>query len=91
MDNSVVFVMTTMNPSTYTVEARHEITEQKLANVVGILPGKSKKDEYVIFSGHYDHIGYQENLLMVIQFIMEQMMMRLEQLQLSCWQNISKH
>jgi Zn-dependent M28 family amino/carboxypeptidase len=57
MDNSVVFVMTTINPSTYSVEARHEITEQKLANVVGILPGKSKKDEYVIFSGHYDHLG----------------------------------
>jgi Zn-dependent M28 family amino/carboxypeptidase len=28
-----------------------------LKNVVGILPGKSKKDEYVIFSGHYDHLG----------------------------------
>ena len=24
---------------------------------VGIIPGKSKKEEYVIFSGHYDHIG----------------------------------
>jgi Zn-dependent M28 family amino/carboxypeptidase len=24
---------------------------------VGILPGKSKKEEYVIFSGHYDHLG----------------------------------
>ncbi len=57
MNNSVVFVLTTTNPATYTVEARHEITEQKLANVVGVLPGKSKKDEYVIFSGHYDHIG----------------------------------
>jgi Zn-dependent M28 family amino/carboxypeptidase len=34
-----------------------EIKESKLANVVGILPGKSKKDEYVIFSGHYDHLG----------------------------------
>ena len=57
MDNSVVFVLSTVNPSTYTVEARHEITEQKLANVVGVLPGKSKKEEYVIFSAHYDHIG----------------------------------
>ncbi len=57
MDNSVVFVLTTTEPKTFTVEARHDITEQKLANVVGILPGKSKKDEYVIFSGHYDHIG----------------------------------
>lgn len=57
IDNSVVFVLTTENPATFTVEARHEITEQKLANVVGMLPGKSKKDEYVIFSAHYDHIG----------------------------------
>jgi len=57
MDNSVVFVLTATDPKTFTVEARHDITEQKLANVVGILPGKSKKDEYVIFSGHYDHIG----------------------------------
>ena len=57
MDNSVVFALTTTDPKTFTVESRHDITEQKLANVVGILPGKSKKDEYVIFSGHYDHLG----------------------------------
>jgi Zn-dependent M28 family amino/carboxypeptidase len=57
MDNSIVFALTTTDPKTFTVESRHDITEQKLANVVGILPGKSKKDEYVIFSGHYDHIG----------------------------------
>ena len=25
--------------------------------MVGVLPGKSKKDEYVIFSAHYDHLG----------------------------------
>jgi Peptidase family M28 len=60
MDNSVVFVLTISNPQTYTVEARHEITEMKLANVVGILPGKSKKDEYVVFSGHYDHLGVRK-------------------------------
>ncbi|MEJ8816705.1 M28 family peptidase [Lacibacter sp. H407] len=57
MKNSVVFVLTAVDPSTYSIEAQHEITEQKLSNVVGIIPGKSEKDEYVIFSGHYDHIG----------------------------------
>src|SRR6188474_2700570 len=57
MNNSVVFALTTTDPKTFTVESRHDIMEQKLANVVGILPGKSKKDEYVIFSGHYDHLG----------------------------------
>lgn len=56
-DKSVAFVLSTTDPSVFTVEARYEITEQKLANVIGVLPGKSKKDEYVIFSGHYDHIG----------------------------------
>src|SRR6478609_1888986 len=28
-------------------------------NVIGILPGKTKPDEYVIFSAHYDHIGME--------------------------------
>jgi Zn-dependent M28 family amino/carboxypeptidase len=44
-------------PKEFIIEAKHEITEQKLANVVGMIPGKSRKDEYVVFSGHYDHLG----------------------------------
>jgi Zn-dependent M28 family amino/carboxypeptidase len=28
-----------------------------LTNVVGVLPGKTRKEEYVIFSAHYDHLG----------------------------------
>ena len=54
---NVVFVLSDTDPTKFTIEAINEITEQKLANVVGVLPGKSKKDEYVIFSGHYDHLG----------------------------------
>lgn len=54
---SVVFVIGHAAPATFSLEAKHEITEQQLANVVGIIPGKSKKDEFVIFSGHYDHLG----------------------------------
>lgn len=54
---NVVFVLSDTDPAVYQVESSHEITEQKLANVVGALPGKSRKDEYVIFSGHYDHLG----------------------------------
>ena len=56
-NSSVVFLLTTDNPVRYTIEAEHEIKESKLANVVGVLPGKSKANEYVIFSGHYDHLG----------------------------------
>ncbi|WP_413999426.1 M28 family metallopeptidase [Flavobacterium sp. W1B] len=29
-------------------------------NVIGILPGKSKADEYVIFSAHYDHLEMEK-------------------------------
>ncbi len=53
----LIFVLTNENPATYHFEIKNEITSAPLANVVGILPGKNKKDEYVIFSAHYDHLG----------------------------------
>jgi hypothetical protein len=53
----IVFVLSDKDPSTYNFEIKNEITSSSLANVVGVLPGKSKKDEYVIFSAHYDHLG----------------------------------
>ena len=56
-DKSVVFVLSASTPASYSIEAKHEITEMPLANVVGVLPGKSRPDEIVIFSGHYDHLG----------------------------------
>jgi hypothetical protein len=57
-DFNVVFVLATTNAAHYSLTAEQEIKESKLANVVGILPGKGKlKKEYVIFSGHYDHLG----------------------------------
>jgi Zn-dependent M28 family amino/carboxypeptidase len=28
-----------------------------LFNIIGVLPGKTKRNEFVIFSAHYDHIG----------------------------------
>ncbi len=53
-----VFVLTTnAAPAALNLHAKSEITERKLKNVVGIIPGKTKADEYVVFSGHYDHIG----------------------------------
>jgi Zn-dependent M28 family amino/carboxypeptidase len=56
-ENSVVFVLSTQQPKVFSISAKHEVTEQKLSNVIGVIPGKSKKNEYVIFSGHYDHLG----------------------------------
>jgi hypothetical protein len=53
----VVFVLTNENPTTYHFEIKNKITISSLSNVVGVLPGKSKKEEYVVFSAHYDHLG----------------------------------
>jgi hypothetical protein len=56
-DKSVVFLLTENDPKVYEISATHEVSKVNMANVVGIIPGRSKKDEYVIFSGHYDHLG----------------------------------
>jgi hypothetical protein len=39
------------------VSAKTKITKQKLTNVVGVLPGNKSKDEIVLYSAHYDHLG----------------------------------
>ena len=54
---TVVFILTTVQPQHFNIQAKHNFTNLNLANVAGVLPGKSRKNEYVIFSGHYDHIG----------------------------------
>jgi hypothetical protein len=54
---SVVFVLSAIDPQEYEINIKQEITETRLANVVGILPGTTRKNEYVIFSAHYDHLG----------------------------------
>ncbi len=55
---SQIFVLTTnLTPSSFNLHIKNQLTEQHLKNVVGVIPGKSKKDEFVVFSGHYDHLG----------------------------------
>ena len=55
---SQIFVLTAnLNPASFTLHIKNQFTEQKLKNVVAVLPGKTKKNEYVVFSGHYDHLG----------------------------------
>jgi putative aminopeptidase FrvX len=54
---TVVFAVSNESPSSFSITATQDITEMPLANVVGVIPGKSKANEYVIFSGHYDHLG----------------------------------
>ncbi|MDP9047252.1 MAG: M20/M25/M40 family metallo-hydrolase [Bacteroidota bacterium] len=41
----------------FNVSYTGKVEELPLFNVAGIIPGKTKPNEYVIFSGHYDHLG----------------------------------
>ena len=55
---SQIFILTAnLNPSSIDLHIKNQQTEQRLKNVVGILPGRSKKEEYVVFGCHYDHLG----------------------------------
>jgi len=54
---TIILVLTHEEAGEYSIQFKQTVSAQPLKNVVGILPGKSKKEEYVIFSGHYDHLG----------------------------------
>ena len=54
---TIIFVVANTIPTKFKVSATQQVEKLQLSNVVGILPGKSRPNEYVIFSGHYDHLG----------------------------------
>jgi hypothetical protein len=48
---------------TFDLDADYEVVRTQLTrNVVGVLPGSdaAKRDSYVAFGAHYDHVGYAE-------------------------------
>ena len=55
--NTVVFVFGATEATQFSIEGANTVTKKALNNVVGVLKGKSKPNEYVVFSGHYDHLG----------------------------------
>jgi hypothetical protein len=57
-----VFVVGVTSVLNYSVKATQKIETVTMANVVGIIPGKTKPDEFVVFSGHYDHIGIRPSV-----------------------------
>ena len=57
-DASTVFILSNKTaPKKIKIKAKQVISEVPMKNVVGMLPGKTKPKEYVIFSAHYDHLG----------------------------------
>jgi hypothetical protein len=55
---SQVFILSDNTlPKSINLKIQNTLATQQLKNVVATLPGKSLKNEYVVFSGHYDHLG----------------------------------
>ncbi len=54
---ATVFILGAQKGKTVIIDFENQIEKKSLFNVAGILPGKSKEIEFVIFSGHYDHLG----------------------------------
>ena len=46
-----------LNGDTITIETDYSMTDVVTSNVLGLIPGSEKKDEYVIITAHYDHVG----------------------------------
>lgn len=56
--NVQVFVLGTDTVAgDFSIELKNKVDKMPLFNVAGMIPGKSKAKELVVFSGHYDHLG----------------------------------
>ena len=55
-NGSVVVILTPQNPTNFSIKAKSSLISRQYQNVVGIIEGK-RKEEFVVFSSHYDHLG----------------------------------
>ncbi|WP_371376092.1 M20/M25/M40 family metallo-hydrolase [Thalassotalea aquiviva] len=57
-DAAMVLILTSETKlETFNIQGTTTKQQRKLTNVIGVLPGKSKPNEVVIYSAHYDHLG----------------------------------
>lgn len=54
---TIIYLLCNQEISSFTLSFANHISSIPMFNVLGVLPGKSKPNEYVVFSGHYDHLG----------------------------------
>ena len=62
-DSSGQSVILVLSPDTtikkWEIKADQQVTRLPLSNIVGMIRGTTKPEEYVIFSAHYDHLGIE--------------------------------
>src|SRR5438270_11837237 len=49
--------------TTITLETVKDTKKLQSSDVVGILPGSDLKDQYIVISAHYDHLGKRGNVI----------------------------
>lgn len=54
---AVIVLGTYDDVKTYEASTEVKASASPMANIVGMIKGKTKPDEYVIFGAHYDHLG----------------------------------
>jgi len=57
---NILFVSENSSPSSLVVTINEQYRKNVLFDMIGVLPGKGKPKEIIIFSAHYDHIGSTE-------------------------------
>lgn len=50
-------------PAKFSYSLQSTTLNLQSSNVIGVLPGTDKKDEYVFITGHYDHLGKRDSLI----------------------------
>ncbi|UKT63657.1 M20/M25/M40 family metallo-hydrolase [Pedobacter mucosus] len=57
-----IFVLGKDTCTDFTATFKNKVNKMPLFNVAGMIPGKSKAKELVVFSGHYDHLGITKSV-----------------------------
>jgi hypothetical protein len=55
--SDILMVVDSQAPTSIKLSRRNDFVNSILYNVVGVLPGKSKPEEAILFSAHYDHVS----------------------------------
>ena len=59
---TIVMALTSIdNVIQYNITGTASVTNTELTNIIGMLPGKTKANEVVLYSAHYDHLGIKSN------------------------------
>lgn len=54
---TIIYLLSDTNIESIQLSFKNTVSSIPMFNVLGVLPGKSKANEYVVFSAHYDHLG----------------------------------